>query len=668
MKSRMIILAAVLAFMLSACTLSLAEDITPPPNYQSPTPGPTMSPLFPQSPPNIASGAAIYVEKCAPCHGDKGLGDGPMAAQLQKAPSAIGKLEVGRLAAPANWYTTVTQGNINSFMPPFNGSLSDQQRWDVVAYAMSLGGSTVAEAEKGKAIFEANCLKCHNPSGDPLQGADLADQALMAKLTQTDIANFVDKGVGKMPGLGGLLPEADIFAVAAYVRTFSVLTGDAAVAAVATVTPQAPVATPDAAVSSGGTPSAAVDTSTTPQATAQAGDVTAVPGTPAEVVGSIGGLISNGSGGALPAGLNAVLHIFEHDTATQQFSEVATQTAPISADGTYKFGQMPLPANRAFYVSVNYANTDYESDPIFPTEGQTSLDMPLTIYDTTTETSGLVADQAHILLDYSKPDIVQVVEFLIITNPGTKSIVPAEKGGPVVKVVLPKGYTNLQFEQGAIGDRYLKTDDGFADTTAVTPGTKKYQLVFAVDLPLPKPGLFGGQKLEITQPFPIKVNGLSVLAPEGVTVEGSGFTPGGQQDMGTGAKYLVFNGGSLEPGQTLQFTASGAPQSATTQPTASINPNQNIIIGVGAFGLVLIIAGIWMYLRDRQRSESSDDDDDDETDQDDDDEDGEDDDASLDEIMDAIVALDDQFKAGNIQEPAYKERRAELKARLKGNL
>ena len=134
MKSRLIVLAAVLTFLLSACTLSLAEDITPPPDYQSPTPGPTMSPLFPQSSPSLASGAAIFSEKCAPCHGSLGLGDGPMAAQLQKAPSAIGKPEIGRAAAPANWYTTVTQGNITSFMPPFNGSLSDQERWDVVAY------------------------------------------------------------------------------------------------------------------------------------------------------------------------------------------------------------------------------------------------------------------------------------------------------------------------------------------------------------------------------------------------------------------------------------------------------------------------------------------------------------------------------------------------------
>ena len=34
-------------------------------------------------------------------------------------------------------------------------------------------------------------------------------------------------------------------------------------------------------------------------------------------------------------------------------------------------------------------------------------------------------------------------------------------------------------------------------------------------------------------------------------------------------------------------------------------------------------------------------------------------------LMDAINSLDDQFKAGLIKEDAYKERRADLKTRLK---
>jgi high-affinity iron transporter len=62
-----------------------------------------MSPLFPAQAPNLASGAAIFATECAPCHGEKGLGDGVMAAKLQKPPAALGKLENARAAAPTAW-------------------------------------------------------------------------------------------------------------------------------------------------------------------------------------------------------------------------------------------------------------------------------------------------------------------------------------------------------------------------------------------------------------------------------------------------------------------------------------------------------------------------------------------------------------------------------------
>jgi hypothetical protein len=330
----------------------------------------------------------------------------------------------------------------------------------------------------------------------------------------------------------------------------------------------------------------------------------------------------------------------------------------------YSFDKVPMPANRAFYVAVNYADTEYQSEPAFPKDGQSVYDLPLTIFDTTTDASGLVADQVHFLLDYSKTGLVQIVEFFIITNPGKETVVSSEKGGPVVSVELPKGFSNLQFEQGAIGDRYITTAKGFADTTAITPGMQQYQIVFAVELPLPKPGLFGGQKFQFSQLFPVKANAVSILVPQGVTVDGPNIVAGGTQDMGTGTKYQVFNAGAMEIGKSLDVTASGAP-AGVTQAVSGTSSTQNIIIGIGAFGLVLIVAGGWLFWRERKHAGETEEEDDD----DDDDDDLEDDkEATQDEIMDAIVALDDQLKSGNISEEAYKQRRAELKAKLKASL
>lgn len=644
MKSRLIIILALLAVMLSAC--SLAEDITPPPNYQSPTPAPTMSPLFPQSAPDLASGAAIYAEKCSPCHGDTGMGDGSMSAKLQKAPPKIGSPEVARAAAPVNWYTTVTEGNMGAMMPPFKNVISDKQRWDVVAYVLSMGANTAVEAKAGQAVYEANCAQCHAAGGSGVQNADLADQALMAKLTQNDIASFINKGVGMMPGFGGIIPDEQIYAVAAYVRTFTVVEGEVVQAVAATATPEAAV-TP--------TLTGSESTQPTPEGTPAAEVTPLATATPTEVIGTISGTITNGSGGSIPAGQKVILHAFSHDPQTQQFNEAGTSETELSSTGTYTFKKVPMPATQAFYISVEFGGAVYESEAAFAKDGLTKLDIPLTVYDTTTDASGLVIDQAHVLLDYSKQGSVQVVEFLVVSNPGNKAVVAAEKDGAVLNVPLPAGYSNLVFEQGSIGAPYLQTKDGFADVTPVTPGSGQYQLVFAVDLPLSSPGLFGGPSLKVAQLMSVKVNKLSVLVPEGISISDKGFTKGDLQDMGNGGKFQVYSSAPLEAGQTLSFTASGS-LSASGHSASSTGGHQNIIIGVGAFGLALVIAGGWLFWRDRQRAE-----DEDEEEEFGDEAAGQD----SEEIVSAIVALDDQYKAGNIQEEAYQRRRAELKAKLK---
>ncbi len=75
---------------------------------------------------------------------------------------------------------------------------------------------------------------------------------------------------------------------------------------------------------------------------------------------------------------------------------------------------------------------------------------------------------------------------------------------------------------------------------------------------------------------------------------------------------------------------------------------------MGALGFVLILAGVWMYLRDRNRPA-------DELDE----EEEEDEFDNEEEILDAIIALDDLHRSGKIPDEAYQPRRAELKARLK---
>lgn len=93
--------------------------------------------------------------------------------------------------------------------------------------------------------------------------------------------------------------------------------------------------------------------------------------------------------------------------------------------------------------------------------------------------------------------------------------------------------------------------------------------------------------------------------------------------------------------------------------TLSTGSTSNLLVGVGALGVALVAAGVYLYRRsqrlgdeeewiDEQAPASME---------------GEEEDA--DTLMDAILALDDLYKAGELPEEAYLQRRAELKARLR---
>ena len=83
---------------------------------------------------------------------------------------------------------------------------------------------------------------------------------------------------------------------------------------------------------------------------------------------------------------------------------------------------------------------------------------------------------------------------------------------------------------------------------------------------------------------------------------------------------------------------------------------QTLLIGAGAFGVVLILAGVWMFLRDRNKIDEDDFEESDEEENEFD---------TAEEVMDAIIALDDLHRAKKIPDEAYQLRREELKARLK---
>ncbi len=331
---------------------------------------------------------------------------------------------------------------------------------------------------------------------------------------------------------------------------------------------------------------------------------------------------------------------------------VLTDTITINSSGTYSFTNIGMPAGRVFMASTTYNNATYSSNVATIDPGTSLVNLDISVYDTTTDASSLSVDRMHVFFDFSKPGVVQVIELYLVTNPTNKTIVPAKAGDPVLTFKLPDNATNLQFQDGSLGDRYVQIPGGFGDTSAVNPGSGQHQVLFGFDLPYTN-------KLDLVQPVTIPVTAVVVLLPEdGVTIKSDALTDAGTRDV-QGTSYHMYNGNKIDPGGALSLTLTGSASASTATPLAGDSRN-NLIIGLAALGLVLILVGVLLYRRTaaacgsagwtrcarleplEQKDEQ--------------------------DLIDAIIALDDLYKDGKLPDEAYQKRRADLKAQLRERL
>jgi uncharacterized membrane protein/mono/diheme cytochrome c family protein len=92
-------------------------------------------------PPNaasVAAGKAIYEEKCVPCHGESGKGDGPIGLTLNPRPADLTQHAVPGVHTDGQLFGWITNGFPGSVMPPFRQALSDDDRWNVVNFIRTL--------------------------------------------------------------------------------------------------------------------------------------------------------------------------------------------------------------------------------------------------------------------------------------------------------------------------------------------------------------------------------------------------------------------------------------------------------------------------------------------------------------------------------------------------
>jgi hypothetical protein len=337
------------------------------------------------------------------------------------------------------------------------------------------------------------------------------------------------------------------------------------------------------------------------------------------------------------------LHGFEHSTdPNNPPKEVLTETTETNTSGAFLFENVELPEGRIFLVEASYQGIPFQSEPVASKVGMSQLNFPdITVYDNTTDSSGLVVEQLHLSFDMAAEGSVQVFELLTVKNPTNKAYVFATDGTSLPFMPLPEGATNVGLQISQDSAPILPTDKG---EFAIPPSDEFYSLIAFFNMPYDR-------SLELNQPLALPVSSALVIVPEGIKVDSDQLTDAGVQQTQQGFNVQTYSASSLSAGTPLEMTLSGKVKSA-----ASAGNRQTLLFGAGAAGVLLILAGVWMFLRERGKPEE---------DEFEGGDGAEDEFETADEIMDAIIALDDLHRARNIPDEAYQQRRKELKERLK---
>lgn len=86
----------------------------------------------PRGEPRIANGRALYRERCITCHGERGRGDGALAAVLEPKPADL-LLHVPQ-HPDGELFLFISRGTPRTAMPAWRGALTERERWDLVHY------------------------------------------------------------------------------------------------------------------------------------------------------------------------------------------------------------------------------------------------------------------------------------------------------------------------------------------------------------------------------------------------------------------------------------------------------------------------------------------------------------------------------------------------------
>jgi mono/diheme cytochrome c family protein len=433
-----------LLLLLAGCGLSQEPAIISTRALPTPTTTPVPDRGLPTSI-DLANGRRIFMgeQGCVLCHGQNGLGDGPVAAEIACSMPKLADPDAHRGKALLAWFAITSNGNNGGEtcpMPAWRGRLSEAERWDVASYAYSLRYSETQLALGGQ-VWAQTCAACHS-EGSEGNLPNFANPALLVNQSDTDLWRFLSEGGdGAVHNFAAKLTEAERWAVVAHLRALAwanpvplAATEEVAPTPAPTLLAVAPV--PDGVF----TVRARVEVGT------------------ANVSLPINGIIGS---------LRVVV------LAANGPEEIWRSQTEIAADGSFTFNEVPRRDGAFYIVTTTFAQVEQFSPPLQLT-GETALNadgglsLPLTVYETTNDPSVIKIELARFFFDFLNGREVLVQAALRYRNTSDKLYISGqdEAGNRLgYRFALPPNLISAELAEDLAGQYQLRNDS----VTAVLP-------------------------------------------------------------------------------------------------------------------------------------------------------------------------------------------------------
>ncbi|MFW5709145.1 MAG: c-type cytochrome [Chloroflexota bacterium] len=555
--------------------------------------------------PYISRGAGVYAVNCTSCHGPEGAGNGELAqnGSIPDPGNFTDPLHT-QTNTPLDYFSTITNGNLENLMPPWEAALSEADRWAATMYVYTRH-YTDEQLTRGERLV--------NQQADFIA---FTDTRAMMQLSDADLYELIETQQQSIIPEWETLSETDRQAVVAYVRTLSIREPATALGLSTADAVGMQQATPPPGP--GNPPQAAVE---------------------AEQTGTVIGTVRNGTSASdVPEGLVVTLHIID-----AEFNETLIDTT-ITPDTSYQFSDVPFAEDFIYFVSTRYAERNYASAPVTPDMATLTIELPLVIYEVTNDSSVI---EINSMLTQITPrgSMLEVAEFVRYANLSDEVYISEETGvdGRSISMTfhLPPGavVVGLENEQ-----RFVVSQDEFTvqDTSAVIPGEDN---IFVVSYLLP---YSSGAIIEYPVEYAFDGQLRLLIDSETVRAEADWLTFLGEETLNDFA-YQTYGGAlSLNSGDLIRYELTGRAPGAGSSADTGVVTEDNLLpvaLIIGAVLIFAIVAAIFFANRRTGSAPMSKN-------------------RLIDGLLRQIAELDTQHDAGDINHDLYHHRRQQLKTRL----